>query len=245
MALLHSTGSKNAKAGLVASVTGQILGDTFAFVDGGASADSITDSGNGFVTAGFQVGDKLKVITVSGVNDGEYTAISVAAGTITVATGSLTAELAAAVGYASIAAARGGSLRDIYDFGVMYLYSGSRPASGDLIETGSVLAVITNNGATFTPGTKDAAGLRFGDASSGAIAPLSGQVWKTDACLATGTIGYGVLYSNARVQGASTTSVRVYFTVGISGSGADMILSTTSATEGAPFTVSSATWTAS
>lgn len=240
MAELRSTGYKNAKAGLVAAIQSLVVGNTFAFVDGGASDDSITDSGNGFVTAGFQVGDKIKV-EGSTSNDGTYTVTSVAAGTLGVATGSLTTE--AAGDQVAIAAARGGSIRDVFDFGVIHLYSGSRPSSADSAETGTLLAVITNNGATFTPGTKDTAGLRFGDAAAGVIQPLSGQTWKTDAILATGTIGYGVLYANARTQGASTSSVRTMFTVGTSS--ADMLLSRTSVTVGEPFTITGASITVS
>lgn len=72
-----------------------IVGTTIAFVDGGVGADTITDSGNGFIAAGFQAGD---LITVNGStsNDGELTIVSVVAGTITLATGTVTAEGAAA-----------------------------------------------------------------------------------------------------------------------------------------------------
>ena len=57
-------------------------GITVAFVEGGGAADTITDSGNGFVTAGFVAS---MPITVSGStsNDGTYTIATVAAGTIT------------------------------------------------------------------------------------------------------------------------------------------------------------------
>ena len=67
---------------------------TIAFNDNGASPDTITDSGNGFLTAGFVVGDK---ITVSGStsNDGDYTIAEIVAGTITlVSTDELTTEVA-------------------------------------------------------------------------------------------------------------------------------------------------------
>lgn len=72
-----------------------VLGTGIAFVDGGGGADTITDTGNGFIAAGFEAGDQ---ITVSGStsNDGDYTIVSVVAGTITLATGTLTAEGAAA-----------------------------------------------------------------------------------------------------------------------------------------------------
>ena len=59
------------------------------FVDGGGSSDTLTDSGNNFVTDGFVTGD---TVVVSGAttpaNDGVYTATGVAAGTLTFATGS-------------------------------------------------------------------------------------------------------------------------------------------------------------
>lgn len=69
---------------------------TIGFSENNASADTITDSGNGFLTAGFQPGDQ---ITVSGSasNDGTYTIATVAAGTITLlGRNDLTTEAAAA-----------------------------------------------------------------------------------------------------------------------------------------------------
>lgn len=67
-----------------------ITAATIAFVN--SDPDTITDSGNGFVTAGFQAGDVIAVINSSS-NDGIYTIATVVAGTITlVATDSLTAE---------------------------------------------------------------------------------------------------------------------------------------------------------
>lgn len=56
---------------------------TIAFNENNASADTITDSGNGFLIAGFQPGDS---ITVSGsaLNDGTYVIAAVTAGTITI-----------------------------------------------------------------------------------------------------------------------------------------------------------------
>lgn len=63
---------------------------TIAFVD--SDPDTITDSGNGFVTAGLASGDVISV-RGSASNDGIYTIDTVAAGTITlVSTDALTAE---------------------------------------------------------------------------------------------------------------------------------------------------------
>ena len=69
-----------------------ITGSTdISFVDGGGSADTITDGGSGFVVAGFKAGH---TITVSGTtnNNGEYLIVTVAAAIITLITGVLTAE---------------------------------------------------------------------------------------------------------------------------------------------------------
>ena len=62
-----------------------------AFVDGGGGSDTITDTGSSFVKAGFESGDKIRIIG-SASNDGDYLLTAASAGTLTVATGSLTAE---------------------------------------------------------------------------------------------------------------------------------------------------------
>ena len=65
---------------------------TLAFNDNGANPDTITDSGSGFVTAGFIANQNINVIN-SASNDDTYTIDTVVAGTITLVTGdSLTNE---------------------------------------------------------------------------------------------------------------------------------------------------------
>ena len=75
------------------SLTSTISGTGLAFVDGGGSSDTITDTGSGFVTAGFASGDKIRIIG-SASNDGDYLLTGAIAATLTVATGSFTAETA-------------------------------------------------------------------------------------------------------------------------------------------------------
>jgi hypothetical protein len=75
------------------SLTSTISGTGLEFVDGGSSADTITDTGSGFVTAGFASGDKIRIIG-SASNDGDYLLTGAIAATLTVATGSFTAETA-------------------------------------------------------------------------------------------------------------------------------------------------------
>jgi hypothetical protein len=87
----------------VASVTSNtitktkyISGTDIAFNDNGASLDTITQVANGFVTAGFEVGDTI-TISASSSNDGTYTISNVTAGTLTLSDNdSLTTEIAGA-----------------------------------------------------------------------------------------------------------------------------------------------------
>ena len=69
-------------AGTPEQLTVKRRATTIAFNENTPDSDTITDSGNGFLVAGFQAGDQ---ITVSGSasNDGTYTIASVVAGTIT------------------------------------------------------------------------------------------------------------------------------------------------------------------
>jgi len=73
------------------TTTAKISGTTIAFVDGGVSSDTITDTGNGFVTAGFEATDKIRIIG-SASNDGDYQLTGAVAGTLTMATALLTEE---------------------------------------------------------------------------------------------------------------------------------------------------------
>lgn len=83
----------------------KLRGTTIAFSENNASADTITDSGNGFLTAGFQAGDQITVTSTSAVNDGTYVIGSVVAGTITlIARNDLTTETAGAAGTVTIVA---------------------------------------------------------------------------------------------------------------------------------------------
>jgi hypothetical protein len=71
-----------------------ITAATIAFVD--SDPDTITDTGSGFVTAGFQSGQQI-MVEGSSSNDGTYTIDTVAAGTITlISDDSVTAEEATA-----------------------------------------------------------------------------------------------------------------------------------------------------
>ena len=73
-------------------------GATIAFNDNGAAADTITDSANEFITAGFEVGDQIVVSGASNSgNNSTFEVTAVVAGEITIAARhSLTTEAAGA-----------------------------------------------------------------------------------------------------------------------------------------------------
>ena len=84
-------------AGTPTRVIPYVQAATLAFVDGGGGSDTITDSGNNFIKNGFALG---QTVTISGAaqsgNNKIVTLTNVAAGTLTLPTGSLTTELAGA-----------------------------------------------------------------------------------------------------------------------------------------------------
>lgn len=83
--------STEAAGDTVTLTANSITANTIAFVDGAGDPDTITDSGNGFVTAGFDDGDTISIIGSTSNNIGCIVS-DVAAGVLTVPTGTLTAE---------------------------------------------------------------------------------------------------------------------------------------------------------
>jgi hypothetical protein len=238
MTLRASTKLRNAMLGgatvrHVATVTGTDI----AAVDGGASADTFTQVAAGFVTAGFSVGDSILSIGFTGANAGSigpFTLTDVAAGTLTVATGSIIASDAATESV-TIVALTGCSLKDIFKDGVLKIYSGSQPATADAAITGSLLATITVGSGAWAAGAV-AYGLEFGAAAAGVISKNS-DVW-SGTVAATGTAGYFRLYANAADAGALDSGY-IYPRIdgAIATSGAQLNLSSVSLVAAAPLTI--------
>ncbi|MEE4114405.1 MAG: hypothetical protein V2I40_16415 [Desulfobacteraceae bacterium] len=248
MALKLSTGLRNKMLGMIGEVKAQIAEDTYtsnlAFVDGGAGSDTITDDGSNFITAGFAPGDKIFVYgATTGDNDTAFangvTLTGVAAGTLTFATGTVnTAEAFAAT--TRIVACDGGALKNVFQDGILKIYSGSQPASPDSAASGTLLLQITVSAGAFVAGAFDN-GLEFGDAASGAIAKATGETWQ-GLGIAAGTAGWFRLCANATDAGAASTSLpRIDGSVGTSN--ADLNMTTTTITVGATYTVDSFTLT--
>lgn len=216
MAFKLSTGFRNAVQGQRALGVAVLQGATGAFVDGGAGADTITDSGNGFLTAGFQPGMMLycKGATTA-ANDAAVEGVqivSVTAGTITLDTGVVnTAEVFAAT--TTLVGMKGGSVADVLMNGTLHIYSGSQPSNADAAETGTLLLKVTNASGAFVSGA-GANGLLFAAAASdGSIEKLAIQVWSgvgEAAAGASGTVaGWWRFYANTVTTGLSTTAIRI------------------------------------
>lgn len=228
MALRLSTGARNAMLGKTQSTVRSLLClNTISF---DSASKEIRDSGSGLVTAGFIVGDLVRVAG-SASNNSTFTVTAVAAGALTVSE-SVTDEAAGTV--TALAAASGGSLRDVFENGILEFYSGSQPSSPDDAVQGTLLFSVTVGAGTFTPGSEDS-GLEFGDATEGYIEKASGETWQ-GVGVAAGTVGWFRLKGNATDTGASSTTLpRIDGSVGTSG--ADLNMAATTIAIGATYTI--------
>jgi hypothetical protein len=75
----------------------KVIGTDIAFVSGGEGEDTITQVAAKFLENNFVAGDVITVLGSANNNDDDYTILSVVAGIINVATGSLTEEEAGAL----------------------------------------------------------------------------------------------------------------------------------------------------
>lgn len=100
-----------------------------------------------------------------------------------------------------------------FDKCVIAIYTGSQPASADLVETGTLLGHITVNGDPFTPVT-GTNGLVFEDGGVGIIRKPAAVDWSIMP-IASGTPGWGRMYDKNMVLGASATALRMDFACGV------------------------------
>lgn len=119
-----------------------------------------------------------------------------------------------------------GSFKSIFQDGIIYIYSGSQPASADNAVSGTLLAKVTQNAGAFTFGVATN-GLEFeATAADGQLEKAPAEVWQWLG-EAAGTAGWFRLMGNALDDlGASTTLPRMDGTIGTFG--ADLNLSNVS-----------------
>lgn len=238
MALRLSTGLRNAILDKKAVAGNLITATDISFEDGTGTdgRDRILS-----VAEDLSVYVKRSKITVKGStsNDGSYEVLASATGYIEIAAASLTTE--GAGDQVILANASGGSISDLFQNAVIDVYSGTQPATADLVETsGSVkLITITLSSGAFSAGSPTN-GINFGEVSSGILSKESGETW-SGIGLANGTAGWFRLYDNNYTTGASTTAVRLDGSIATSGSQFNM--TNTTVTTGATSTVDSVSLT--
>lgn len=224
MAVRFSTGLRDKMYGNErVSIHFAIVKDTISF-DSGSS--EIRDSGNGFLSSGALVGDKVYARGTAN-NNTEFTITAATEGVLTV-TPAPTTEAAGTV--FALVAGTGGSLRDIMRNGVLRGYSGSQPTNADSAITTTKLLEFTVDGGAFVHGSADN-GINFDESSLATLSKAANETWKATG-LANGTWGFVRICANPEDDGSeSTTLPRIDMSVGTV-SGVDMLVATTTITTG-------------
>lgn len=220
-AFRYSTGLRDKMNGNArATIHAKIAANTISFDN---ASGEIRDSGNGLITAGFLVADKVYAFGTS-LNNTTFVPSSVAAGVMVVTPAPAT-EAAGTI--FALAAANGGSLKDIFRNCVIYGYSGVQPATADAaVGTATLLVKYTLDGGAFSHGASTN-GLNFDDSDAGVIQfPDSTETAKGTGLVA-GTLNWLRICANPADNGlASTTLPRIDMSVG-STSSADAVGATT------------------
>lgn len=123
---------------------------------------------------------------------------------------------------------------ELFNNGVLDIYTGAQPSSADAVETGTKLARISS-----TSGTAAEDGLKFGTTGSGVLT-IGTPAW-TGVVLVDGVAGWFRFYGSGGVAGTSSTAIRFDGAVGISGS--DLDLTHTNLAKDATLTIKTATAT--
>ena len=105
------------------------------------------------------------------------------------------------------------AIRTLYANAVIAIYTGAQPANSDLAEPGTLLGYITKDSGAFVAG-EATNGLNWDAAVNGVCAKPSAEEWSITP-VASGTAGYGRLYTNAMVTGASTSGGRIDLACGV------------------------------
>lgn len=120
--------------------------------------------------------------------------------------------------------------------GSIALYTGPQPTTADSAVQGTLIARITVDAGAWAAGSATN-GLEFDAPASGVLSKAAAETWRGVA-VAAGTIGWFRFVANPADAGSSSTTLaRIDGSVGVSGSGADMILSTATFIIGQPVTV--------
>jgi hypothetical protein len=105
------------------------------------------------------------------------------------------------------------AIRTLYANAVIAIYTGAQPANSDLAESGTLLGYITKDSGDFEAGVATN-GLNWEDAANGVCAKPTDEEWSITP-IASGTAGYGRLYTNAMVTGVSSSGGRIDLACGV------------------------------
>ena len=126
--------------------------------------------------------------------------------------------------------------------GVIYVYTGSQPATADAAVTGTLLGTITKDGNAWAAGSATN-GLEFAAAANGAIAKEPAHVWKMTG-VAAGTAGWFRFVGNAADAGGTSTALaRLDGSVGTAN--ADLNMANVTVAVGTPITIDTFSYTVS
>lgn len=210
MALVYSQGAVTKMLGADGLMV--VHAETLALGDGAGAggADTVTDSGSGFVTAGFKVGQKIWIRGATNASN-DVSAIvltDVAAGTLTFAAGTLVASQSAGTAF-TVIGCNGGGFANMFTGGKMALYT-----AGSAVP--DVNASSSSNGATkiieWTPIVIGVTVTYDGTNNYGTI-NLTASVVATSTSAGTATWGR-FAGAGEDIDSASTTAVRCQFTAG-------------------------------
>ena len=242
MALRLSTGLRDMMIGLEASIDASLNGadgDTVAFVN--STPGTITQSSGSFITMGFVPGHSVKIIgaTTPG-NEVTAKVKTVVALTLTFETGTaFTAE--AFLDGTALMACSGGSLKDIFRDGILYIYSGSQPATADTAASGTNLVKITESSGEWVAGA-EGNGLEFDTYSAGTISKCTLETWSGVGIGGGGTAGWFRFCANPTdALALSTVLPRIDGSIGTSG--ANLNMSSTTIVDDATYTIDTFTLT--
>lgn len=231
MAYKQSTGLINSLMGAQDSIAGITLEIT--------GATTITDSGNGFLTAGFRPEDTA-IFTgwpTAGNNTVITTVVSVTAGLLTVSGTALPAQEVGDGDSTITVVAK--AFKDVFRNNVIRVYSGTISADGDADEGAGVLLLkLTKSSGAVVPGVATN-GNNF-DAIVAGLLSKDAEVW-SGVGLADGTAAWWRMYDNGEITGSSSTSKRCQGSVGTSS--VSFILSSTTIVTGATTTLDTANFT--
>ena len=216
-----STGLRDLENGLArATVHFLYVANTISFDN---ATSQIRDSASQFLAKGALIGDKVYG-SGTAYNNTTFTITDATAGVLTV-TPAPTTEAAGTI--FGLAAATGGSRRDIMRNGVLYEYTGQQPTLADnAVGSVTLLRKWTKGGLEFVPGAA-ANGINLGISSGGILAKDTSEIWMATG-LANGTSGWMRYCGNAADDGLlSTTLPRIDMSCGNSSSSADAKMGTT------------------